>query len=662
MKHNYLWIIAIVIIAAGCTPESPKLENDFCIEQGKQAIKVKKQVDIPLPQILQDVSVTELQSIPIEGYDCNGKFIPDGKVKVSYQDGQAALLGLFENGLSEGTWQTFYPDGSISSEVTYDKGVPQGKMIRYWQNGKVAREDTYSKGEITTSRVYEMDGNLRKEIKRKDNRTVYAYLNIKDKLYRADMKTLRSINLYGDIVPEKICQLHDDSSFTCKTPSQIWRDLNTFVDPEKVMEILDELNSKYGPGGLDSANKVLTQCAGTWQATSVNATGSIIQPATEHRAQMTGPEVDEMNSACRDAQLNNLTGGRGASPADRDKNYREQVNQTKKTMSQMIASCRTREEFDNSEWISFAQGAVPALTVFEYIAGGAQIGSFILDLDLMDDGWTDWTTDAPRTIEGYTTESRSALGMPEGTYKRQWRDTNSFPDKIIAFEQKELDGTKTRVEHSVTASGGNRFVITKKNSNNEVFYEEEAVEVDSIGGDYDVTVKDYRTNTVTKYRYDPHARSGKEWKKISTEPIDPKKPSGQPSAGIPNPDSRAGNCAAMEAWWKSIAAKCDMSGWQTYECSRIVRLQNHCVDAALIMPDPEGDLTCPVRRGYTAGDMLESACQRRKMFEGTWLESDCKLQQLELPITEICNDPAAMCLPDQLIIEGMDQEILSAGP
>lgn len=622
----------------------------------------EKQVRISLPEQLRGSAGNTVRTEKLSGYMLNGKFVPDGQVLLNHGRTRTALQGRYRDGKPEDAWRIFYPNGQLQSEVIYRAGKPEGIARRYWADGKIAREDEYLDGELKSSRVHDKKGRLEKEFKKKNNKVIYAYLRTKKGEIIADIQNLKIRYVGFDMIPEKICRLRDDATYRCKTPYQIWRDLNTFLDPDKVLELLDDINSKYAELGLDEANKVLTQCAGDWTATPINNAGSVVQPQTQFRVQMTEPEMDSVMNACQDAQIDRIVGGgSGGTPSKQDAAYQQQVSNTKSTMEGMVAQCSQRAEFDKTQWIG-----VGTDTVLQVVGTLAEVGGSIAEVFHDSDGYGPWTKDIPIDPTWGITETRRGNNPPpDGSYKTsQTRAIRDIPDTLIREEEEKVDSvTQVRTVFRREYDGsGNKVEKTYVNGQltRETSYRQ------SSDTSWIVVDKNYTTNSETTHEYS--SRTDKWYLISSNQPIDPNKPqgapspspspspSGTPSAGIPREDGRARDCAAMAAWWAGIAGRCDQNGWQTYDCSRIVRMLNRCVDSALIQPGPDGDLTCPVRRTTSLDESRREQCKRRKMF-GTYLEnSDCNFPSInERPSLniDICNDPRAQCLPDLLIEDGL---------
>ena len=116
----------------------------------------------------------------------------------------------------------------------------------------------------------------------------------------------------------------------------------------------------------------------------------------------------------------------------------------------------------------------------------------------------------------------------------------------------------------------------------------------------------------------------------------------------------APTCAEKQAGWERFKDSCEQSHWQAYPCMDFLRKVNGCVDASLINPGPEGDLTCPPRSRQTPTERMRSLwelnCKRRQMFVTPVPGGGevCKRPEEPTPtLLDICNDPRAMPSQDQ---------------
>lgn len=108
-------------------------------------------------------------------------------------------------------------------------------------------------------------------------------------------------------------------------------------------------------------------------------------------------------------------------------------------------------------------------------------------------------------------------------------------------------------------------------------------------------------------------------------------------------------CEEKQARWNRLKDTCEQSSWQAYPCVDFLRKANGCVDASLIKPGPDGDLTCPSQSRATAAQRRrtgwEANCKRRQMFVTPVSGGGaiCKRANEPLPVGfDICTDPAAM--------------------
>jgi hypothetical protein len=116
----------------------------------------------------------------------------------------------------------------------------------------------------------------------------------------------------------------------------------------------------------------------------------------------------------------------------------------------------------------------------------------------------------------------------------------------------------------------------------------------------------------------------------------------------------APTCAERQARWERFKESCEQSDWQAYPCVDFLRKVNGCVDAGLINPGPDGDLTCPARSRTTPAQRMRTAwelsCKRRQMFVTPVPGGGdfCKRPDEPMPVrVDICQDPRAMPADDQ---------------
>lgn len=113
-------------------------------------------------------------------------------------------------------------------------------------------------------------------------------------------------------------------------------------------------------------------------------------------------------------------------------------------------------------------------------------------------------------------------------------------------------------------------------------------------------------------------------------------------------------CEQKQAKWQSFKENCEKSDWKAYPCVDFLRKANGCVDASLINPGPDGDLTCP--NHATSAQRMRTAwehnCELRQMFVVPVPGGGdiCKRPDEAMPVRfDLCNDPQAMPSEDQCI-------------
>ncbi|MEZ5308273.1 MAG: hypothetical protein R2684_14100 [Pyrinomonadaceae bacterium] len=646
--------------------------------QPAQKRKTQRSLRIYLPDGASDAQAANNENVP--GYELNGRFVPDGELSFKHGNGRNAVTGAYLDGRPNGAWRTFYPNGKLESEAIYINGEPNGIARRFWPNGKIARKDTFEKGDKTSSILYSKSGRIEKSHKKKNKKVVYAiYQTSKGRLIADAIKN--SLRFKDEEVGKmKVCQLYDNGAFRCKSQFQIWRDLNTFMDPEQVLEVLEDVNLKADQAGIGDAKQVLSECGGNWVATSASNLGRVVEPSSNFRVQITSSELSGIKSACRDAQLNSLGFGNGGGNLGANRDYQQQIDQTKEGMEGIVSSCESNRQFSNRDMIGLGWTEVAAIAGIVGVAISAASVA-IQYQQLTHDGYTPWQRDTT-PIDGFSgkTESRQAQNLGDRS-KRETKGFDAAGNPVFQEEEDDGKGNKTTV--ITTKTGWNDYNV--KTYRNGVLIRDVTVNNGSRG-DTETIVIDYEKGTRTVYNCyrtqsctqrteplpNPNPAPSPVVSPVPTPGATPNpapgasptpspgsspNPSPSPSAGIPCDECRAGNCEAMASWWARTSAMCDKNGWQTYECSSIIRKLNGCVDSALILPGPDGDLTCQPRQEWTSEDTQTALCKRSKMFEGNMLgaETDCTPARLDGDQLRpnICNDPRAQCLPDQRISDGL---------
>lgn len=687
------------------------------ISQPAQKLVTRK-IRLVLPEAIGDAA-NKATSWDVPGYEKDDVFVPNGPVKISYTGGGIRLSASFKDGKPDGYWSTYFPNGRLESEIRYISGRPNGIQRRYFPNGRLGREDTYRKGDRTSTKVFKKSGKKEKDIRWRNNEIEYAYYLGEKYSYILNILRERFDVQGGNYTAKKICRLRDNGIFRCKTPFQIWNDLNTFLNPEDVLEILDELNSKYHEFGLSTKKGILVQCAGGWDASNISDIGSVVQEASKHRAKMTSTEISAITSSCRDKQISSLTAGAdGGGGMDGNQQYQQQVQETKNAINGMVSSCNSQQQWNNTDMIA---GIPLALAIIGTVAG---VGALILEVkrEFDDDGFGEWVPAEPVGGESKT-EKRKWEECDDDDCVTEYRDKKS--GKIIATEWRNKNGSVTefpqkdgsKVYESEDANGNKTYRDKYVNGKLQSRYDystnttTEYYEDGSVAVIEDHTAKtrtyyrdgkpsnvlDYTTNTHTQYSPDgkvvkrtpinpdyPMGRpAGSPPPSSTPAPSNPKStpvnpapspnttpapnttptpntaPSSTPSSSVPCEDCKNRSCEAMASWWASIAALCDENGWQTYQCSSIVRMMNGCVDSALILPGPDGDLTCPIRRKSSPAESKGRACEMSRQFAAIVDDQrGCEMPKLtNAPGSgNICNNPQAMCLPDQFFDLGFPDD------
>lgn len=631
-------------------------------------------------------------SVYLEGFTDNRGFVRHGEVVMHYANGQRALLGQYVQGRPSGQWRRWYDNGQLLSDRRYVAGRPHGEHHHWYENGDLARHghhrDGVPYGEL---RVYRKGGTLTKKIDFDKGLASKAEYKKNGKIYSYRREAFESIEIDGaplKMLASKICYVRNDGSYVCKTPRQIWHDLNSILDPEQTLEILEAMNMVYDLKGLDKTKGVLTFCGTSIRATDIRQTGSIAQPASEHRAQVRQGELDDIMSECSAAAIGtNVANGMNPDP---NASHDQWVADSVATIDEQVAGCRegssgmiAEEELDpapapepksESETakpvspppevpngpegmygeyglprgvIAAEAGVAVGLLVFlvaTAVPGAVAVGATAAIASV--------TVAAGGTASAGTVAATLALGV--GAYVAK----AVLDDGYEVTASQDLGNGRKKYDHNSTAGA---YLI--RDELNEV-----TTSHTPLGGGEVAVVKHYDDGTVVSLTETPRGTTLPGSMTIDfTEKI-----RREGGSLLPVGEDGMTKCERIQLWWEQKKALCETSKWKTYECQQLLREANNCVDAAEIVPTPDGDFTCPTRRDTTREEAAALDCERKR---GVMVSSGFGSVRYPVPGSEvvacvdrsdapafrlgdICVDPAAWCLDERTIPDEGDIDVL----
>lgn len=71
----------------------------------------------------------------------------EGKVELTYPDGQKKIQGKLENGKPVGLWRNWYANGQLALEMSWKQGLPNGKTRSWYMNGQRRGEINFVNGQ-----------------------------------------------------------------------------------------------------------------------------------------------------------------------------------------------------------------------------------------------------------------------------------------------------------------------------------------------------------------------------------------------------------------------------------------------------------------------------------------------------------------------------------
>lgn len=575
------------------------------------------------------------KDVVLEGYVKGKRFVPHGEVSITSGKGQRVLLGQYLNGKPNGKWLRWYEDGSTSSEHQYVFGQLVGTSKQYWANGALAREDNYKKGfHDYEFRTYDKQGKQNNYQVYAGGKLVKATTNKKGREVRFDA-SVEMLMFAWAILPEKICYLDQESKIRCKTPYQMWLDLSTFLEPEIVENIMKQFNDAYSKYGLDSQKGVLTACAGTFVATNVDNSSATVVAADDHNASVTQNELDAITNSC----VSSARGALADSGIDSFTNNGQGTQDAVAAMDEAVSNCSE----DRNSTIAPMD---PIDAVIEGVSGIVGSGiSATGDLlgALIDKGYA-----AVVFNEGYGPEVYEGDGV--------YRSHQVGPDGKRTKTRNENTGV---TQYDVPGSSqhgnvGGRTVTSELSDGSRVIEEyadaDKQVLIRTVYKDSDGHVTSIVVPPSPPPPPPPPPAKTDDDEELPDGDADELPDGDADLPGTPVDQTGMSECERLAAWWEMKKLMCEHSNWQAYGCQEIIRIFTGCVDPALVYPTPDGGVGCPHMGGMTREDYRRLECQRRSgiMLPSGFGDQLCRSRDgnFELPETDICSDPSAICLPD----------------
>ena len=554
-------------------------------------------------------------NISLEGYINGERFLPHGDVSITNPKGQKVLRGQYLNGKPHGTWLRWYDSGTLSAEHHYALGVLTGISKQYWDNSVLARESRRAQGSYDYEvKKYNKKSELEQHLIYQMGKLVKAYLKIGDKYLEADASS-KTIKMSWPNIPEKICFIDHDNQVVCKTPHQIWEELNHQHDPKKVMELLEQIAGLYKLLGLDEKKKALTACGGTFVATKV-------QDSTEREAPLSTQEATEIMSACRTAQRN-AVGANGLDVSDS-----KRVDAAVKHIDDVVRNCNDDDD------------SMIAQPASDNVQGQETISSLADKVKAKKDPAWNPPIDDGNGVLRYT--------AADGSKATKIVDLNTGVTII------EVPGTKGE------GNAGGRIIITQhRTPDGELTYTTtEWVTKNDHTIRYEVRDQrdDWASYDVTSKR---GLRSVERERKQRENPTSGRRRT--PSAGQPDDENTMSKCQQAEDSWEFWKTYCEADGnnWQTYNCQEILRVFTGCADPALVYPAPDGDgFVCPQTKAeFSLETARKSACERQR---GIWTSSEfggdifgndycASKDKLEPPNFSDCGNPDIDCMDESFV-------------
>ncbi len=86
--------------------------------------------------------------------------VKHGNFKLSYENGNEAIIGMIDNNSNTGKWKYFYQSGKLESEGFFVEDMPEGRWVWYYESGIIKEEGSFHKSNrVEWWYQYDPDGN-----------------------------------------------------------------------------------------------------------------------------------------------------------------------------------------------------------------------------------------------------------------------------------------------------------------------------------------------------------------------------------------------------------------------------------------------------------------------------------------------------------------------
>ena len=153
-----LLLIAVTILAAGCSGKEEATTETKPVEEKVQEVKEEAKTEEPLAETkpeLEGVNYDELEEREGIRY-LKGSGNPyTGKTFVLHENGQKKGEGAYKDGKKDGLWLEWYLNGQKKWKINYKNNKLDGLLLGWHENGQKRLEVNYKDGkEVEGSAKY----------------------------------------------------------------------------------------------------------------------------------------------------------------------------------------------------------------------------------------------------------------------------------------------------------------------------------------------------------------------------------------------------------------------------------------------------------------------------------------------------------------------------
>jgi len=323
--------------------------------------------------------------------------------------------------------------------------------------------------------------------------------------------------------------------------------------------------------------------------------------------------------------------------------YQQAVDNVQEGMSELVAKA-----CDQDNWSSIRPVKGKAIVVAEGIVKGGEFVKTIVDTNaaINDNASKEDVRDAasanvPDTevFEGTTADGH--VKITNVNHINEAGDHISYGQSTITKKENPFDSNEISTEtggYCIKTSGG----LCNSSDIKEAKKIADAAEKKQEQAKAEREKKEKEESQPATTDTDGESRSG------STDTDNDTPPSEQSECGA---DDCVDSCESYTFWWSNIQERCELSNWQEYYCQQLVNRYYGCPDSSLIYPDPDN--------GYTCGKFKTNSQSFCDSLQGIMICPEdslggctCAFDEFDestIPATEdICSDPRARCLPEEL--------------